>query len=195
MKKITLCAAFAIIVAVGCAKKPVVKDALPEPPVETIEPADSTPAAIDLQANVSVIDVFDDRSGVEEPDRLLHMPDWTIVGQKDVIRPALLDEHRQIIRGETQSHFLPGTKTVSVEVYVLEGKQSYVAGERKESITAEFSVRIEIANLRAVHDVKTATGRASIEKEELEINYQDVHALYEEAIRASIRDALGRIRG
>ncbi len=182
-----------IVVAVGCAKKDVVKDAQPEQPVEAIEPADSTPVAIDFHANISVIDVFDDRSGVEEPDRLLHMPDWTIVGQKDVIRPALLDEHREIISGETQSYFSPGTKTVSVEVYVLEGKQSYLAGERKETITAEFRVRIEIANLDAVHDVKTATGYASIDKEELEINYQDVHALYEEAIRASIRNALGHI--
>lgn len=185
----------AIAFSASCAKKPVVKDEAVEPSVESTEPVDTTLSPIDLQANISVIDVFDDRKNVEDPERLLHMPDWTIVGQTDVIRPALLDEHRQIIRGETSDHFLPGAKTVSVEVYVLEGKQAYKVGERQESITAEFRVRIEIANLSAVHDVKTATGFATIDQEKLEISYEDVHALYEEAIRESIRNALRSVAG
>ena len=189
MKKITLWFVIGLVFAGGCAKKPVVESET----ADSIEAADTSDAVFDLAADISVIDVFDDRSGVEDRDRLLHMPDWTIVGQKDVIKPALLDEHREIIRDETQSHFSSGSKTVSVEVYVLEGKQAYRVGERNETITAEFKVRIEIANLNAVHDVKTATGKASLDQEALEISYEDVHALYEKAIRASIRNALRRL--
>jgi len=189
VKQITLWFVIGLVFAAGCAKKPVVES---EPAV-SIEAVDTVGAAFDLKANISVIDVFDDRSSVEDRERLLHMPEWTIVGQKDVIRPALLNDHREIIRGETRSHFSPGSKSVSVEVYVLEGKQAYHAGELNETITAEFKVRIEIANLNAVNDVKSATGKSFLDQEALEINYEDVHALYEKAICASIRNALHQL--
>jgi hypothetical protein len=193
VKKLTLLVLAVLIAAAGCTKKPVVQKESAAEPMESIEPADTAGMKIAIEAVVSAIDVFDDRRGVEEPERLLHMPDWTIVGQGDAIRPALFENHRDIILDETQSHFSPGTKEVFVEVYVLEGKQTYVAGERREKVTAEFAVRIEIANVDATHDVKTGTGRAKLEKEELEVTYADVNALYEAAIRESIRDALANI--
>jgi hypothetical protein len=82
---------------------------------------------------------------------------------------------------------------VSVEIYVLEGRQTYLAGERREKVTAEFKVRIEIADNSSVHDVKTVTGHALLDREELEITYEDVNALYEAAIRESIRNAFAKL--
>lgn len=145
-------------------------------------------------ADISAIHIFDDRTDTAVPGRLLHMPEWTIVGQEDEFAPVLNDDHRDVIRHETRGYFVPSERTVTVEIYVLDGKQTFKVGERTETITMTFALRIEISDEIDTHDVRTAEGRASLTEEALDITYEQVNELYAGAIRESVRNAFERMR-
>jgi hypothetical protein len=176
-------------VPLGCAKKPPPSD---EP--EVTEAAGGGEERTMFEATIAAIEIFDDRTGTAVEGRLLHMPDWTIVGQEDEFAPVLDERQREIIRDEVTRHFVPGDRTVAVDVYVLKGKQAFRVGEQKESITMTFISRVEMSNEDDVHDVRTAEGDATAAEEALDITYDQVNALYEKAIRESIRRAFERMQ-
>ena len=77
---------------------------------------------------------------------------------------------------------------------MLDGKQAFKVGERTETITMTFALRIEISDQIDTHDVRTAEGRATLTEEALDITYEQVNELYARTIRESVRTAFERVR-
>lgn len=173
----------------GCAKKSV-----PSKDPGAVEAEEAEEATLVFEANISAIDIFDDRTGTAVEGRKLHMPEWTIVGQEDEFAPVLNDGQRDLIGEEVKRYFVPGERTISVDIYVLKGKQAFKVGEQKESIVMTFALRVEMSDRDDVHDVRTGEGSATATEEALDITYEQVDELYDRTIRESIRKALGRIR-
>jgi hypothetical protein len=172
----------------GCATKTSVPPApLPESVKVVPEPIRTLPE------RVAVINILDERTNVSPKDRLLNMPEWTIVGQQDRVRPILTEAQDALIRSEIRRYFGPGPPDVTVDVYVLSGTQTFKAGERYESITATFGLRVEVASHASVHDVIVAEGEASLDRQALDITYDQLNDTYEGAIVHSIHNAIERV--
>ncbi|UCG52904.1 MAG: hypothetical protein JSW58_04930 [Candidatus Latescibacterota bacterium] len=144
-------------------------------------------------AIVAKINITDDRADVMPDGRRLHMPEWTIVGQEDRIAPALGNRERDHIRREVEKHFVPGATRVTVDVFVLDGTQTYKVGERVERVTATFSLRIEIANHADIHDVRIGVGTALCNEESLDFTPDKVDEIYFRTISESIHRAFEQI--
>jgi hypothetical protein len=185
-------AAAAIALGSGCAKKTAVPSPPPPDSSEDIS-QDASPSMTTLPERVAAINIIDDRAVVDPENRILNMPEWTIVGQKDKVYPTLTERHDKLIRDEIRRHFGEGPPDVTIDVFVLEGSQEFAAGERYESITATFGLRLEIASHASIHDVFVGEGEATIDREALDITYDTLHVTYEEAIEQSIRDAIDRV--
>ena len=187
--KVLLLTVALLFLALGCAKK-----SMPSKEPGTVEAEEVGEATSIFDANIAAIDIVDDRTHTAVEGRKLHMPEWTIVGQEDEFAPVLNDSQRDAIRDEVKRHFVPGERTVTVDIYVLEGKQAFKVGEQKESITMTFALRLEMSDRDNVHDVRTGEGSASATEETLDITYEQVDELYERILRESVRRAFERIK-
>ncbi|UCH83050.1 MAG: hypothetical protein JSW50_11330 [Candidatus Latescibacterota bacterium] len=189
---IAIAMAIALNLAASCAKKA----AAPAPePVQTAEPAPEpemkAPQSLTtLAERIIEVNVVDDRPTVSAPDRILNMPEWTIVGQKDQVYPAIGEHDDRLIRSEILRYSGGGPAEVTVDVFVTDGIQKFTAGERLQKITVSFGIRLEIASSTRVHDVVVTEGSASLDREALDIPYDTLYAAYAEVITSSIRDAL-----
>jgi hypothetical protein len=174
----------------ACGKKPA--------PVDTPEaPAAQPPlseSARKLAATVARIELVDERGNVSGFGRSLHMPETTLVGQEDDVRPVLDGATEALIRVETLDYFEPGDRSVVVNIYILEGTQSFKVGEMKEFVSVEFAVGIEVVSEADAGDVWTAQGKSSLTHEDVDIPREKLDDLYARAIRESIHQAFEKIR-
>ncbi|MEJ2722816.1 MAG: hypothetical protein P8181_17010 [bacterium] len=146
-----------------------------------------------LPERVADINIVDDRSDVSPKGRILNMPEWTIVGQQDRVHPRLTDAERSLIRNEVRRYFGQGPPDVTVDVYVTRGTQTFAAGERYESVTAAFGLRVEVASHANVRDTFVAEGQATLDREALDITYEQLDSTYAQTITRSVRNAFERI--
>lgn len=175
-----------VLLLTGCGSK--------APPPAADAPPD-TPAALALSATVAKVALYDERQGVHDPERSLHMPQTGFVGKRYDLAPALSDGDRTLIESETRGHFAPGDRRVEVDIYIMRGEQSFTVGEMKEQLWLAFTVRIEVANQKDVRDVVTAEGESVITRESVHIDRDSVPGLYAQVIRESISDAFSKIVG
>lgn len=176
-------ALLAAAVILGCASQP------PSPP----PPVPPTTARPTIEATVARVNIFDERSDVDAADRTLHMPENTIVGDKDEIKPPLTYGERQLIESTTKAHFEPGKRTVEVDVYVTDGRQTFEVAEMRETVTVAFALRIEIADRKNVIDVVTAEGEATLSEHAVDLSTALPAQLYAKAIRESLDRAFAKL--
>jgi len=167
-----------LALSIGCAEQ------VP-PPATNVATAPTDSAKV--IAVVAKVSIFDERSGVADPERSLYMPQTGIVGKSFDLIPALSDGDLQLIERETLTYFVPGERTVELDIYITSGKQSFAIGEMKETLSLEFAVRIEMANQSNVIDVVTALGEASLNREAVHLDRDGVPDLYARVIRESLQ--------
>ena len=173
----------ALVLAVGCAKKVPAPEPAPDPVVT--RPARAPGQR--LIGTVVAVSIFDERSKVSDEGRLLHMPETTIVGQKDDVFPQLDDAIMDSIRAEASLQVDPGPDEYEVHVYVMEGRQSFRVGEMRESVEARFAVRVEMIDVGNENNIWVGEGRATRSTDAVDVARADVDAIYVEAIRESVR--------
>ena len=122
------------------------------------------------------------------------MPQSAFVGKQYDLTPALNDDNRQLIQSETRDYFEPSKhRTVTVDIYIMDGTQSFKIGEMKETLSLEFAVRIEVINQDDVGDVAVALGEARIAREAPHLDRDTLPELYALVIRQSLEKGFGRI--
>ena len=164
--------------------------AKPAPPPGTQPAPQPTPQK--LSAKVAKVNIFDERRGVDEAGRTLHMPENTIVGQEDEVKPPLTYGERQLMENEAKGYFTPGKRTVEVDIYITKGQQSFKVDEMKETVRVEFALRIEIADQDNIIDVVTAVGESTLSEKAVDVPPVRPAQLYAQAIRESLRRAFDR---
>ena len=189
-----LALALVLLLLAACGKQATVPPPDTEPP-PTEEPIKPNTVPLQMAATIDVLNIYDERSGVGEEGRILHMPESSIVGKKWDLKPELLASQRQLIEQEIRSSFAPGTRRVEIDVYVLDGYQSYEAQENLyEEVLVRFGLRVEIGDAVNIHEVWIGEGDASITVNELEVSRDSVDNNYAEVIRQSVVKAFAQIK-
>lgn len=178
-----------LLLAGACARQAPAPGQSPQP-ARQAGPATGEP----LRGKLDMVNIYEERTHVSEPGRLLFMPETTIVGNEDDVDPPIDDALRALVTQEVTFQFEPGGAHYHVDVYVVHGHQSFHVGETRETVNLRFSVRVEVIRVSSGESVKIGEGNATDSIEAVDIAPQNVETAYMGVVRQSIRNAFRHVR-
>ena len=146
---------------------------------------------IKFQSRLSGIEVIDTR--VDVTDKEIHLPTFSLPGQKDKVSPILTDEQKQIINQQIQSYFSDEGENIFVKCEIIKGSKEFTAHAFHERAYVQVDVKISLLDTN--NNVKAyCTSSAFFELKSLDATHNNINKMYDKALSTSIYKCFEKLK-
>ena len=148
---------------------------------------------IKIPLTLTEMEFVDNRA--DTSSRMVNIPRYTRLGQKDTVRQTLLPEHRSLLSDELRNRFTGEGTGVKAVVEILEGDKCFEAGRMTEIELVKVRIGLTLLDGEHTPYFLKSNGEATYEIKSLDARNEFLEKLYQKGLKAALYKCCEGISG